>query len=434
MNRPERRFTLRTQVAVVLAVIVAVAMTLSACICFVAMRSSLRGEVDGVLRDQGRAMSRVQPAKVSTAQVQAGLDALSKQTGHDGASAFQVILGDGHSAISAKDWPGFQVTDADREVIGRGARAAAHSDRTGAGQHFRVITVALPSTSFRGLQIGRSLSGVDHDLHDLGWTLALVGFASTALAAFAAWLLTRPVVAPTEQALAGSLAAQSRLVADASHELRTPITSMRTNAELLTRHASLDPATRDQIARELVQQSEGLADLVTDLLDLAKDPGTLTLGPTRFDELTLDAIADLQAAHPEVSVTERVSPCLVKGARPELARVLRNLLENAAIHGAPADGSPARVHVELATDGTLTVRDWGTGVARAEVPRLFDRFARGEASRGRPGSGLGLAIVKQIVEAHDGSVGLHAATDGPGTVAEVRIPTMANVAHRAAEA
>ncbi len=423
MIRRPGRLALRPRLTAVLASIVATTMALAAATCFIAMSSSLRGATDDLLREQAAAVTRIKVADVTPSQLQAGLDAASSRQAGAGSTAtvFQLIGADGRTALKPAGTPGFAITSSDRATVRRRRGATTLSNRTIDGERFRAITIALQTSQIQGVQIARSTEDTEAALGQLSWILLLVGLGGTAFAALTAWVLTRPIVAPTEAALAWSLAAQRQLVADASHELRTPITSLRTNAELLIRHETIDPAARDQIARELVEQCEGLAGLVGDLLDLAKEPGRFSSEPVRLDEIATTAVADIRRLHPGVTITEGVSPCLIHGSQLDLERMLRNLLENAIVHGEPAGGAAPAVDVGLNPGGVLTVRDYGRGIDAAELPQVFDRFTRGAASRGRPGSGLGLAIVKQITDAHGGSVQLRRAIAGPGTVAEVHL-------------
>jgi two-component system sensor histidine kinase MprB len=224
-------------------------------------------------------------------------------------------------------------------------------------------------------------------------------------------------LAASRSALAASLRSQQRLIADASHELRTPVTSLRTNAEVLREATDLTDEERDALLADVVAQAEELGDLVTDIIELARDgdPGA-TVEDVRFDRLVEEAVERAHRHAPGIVFDMRLAPCVVEAAPDRLGRAVNNLLDNAAKHSPP--GGVVEVAV---VRGELAVRDHGPGVAAPDAPHVFDRFYRGADARDRPGSGLGLAIVRQVAEAHGGSVALED-TDGDGALFRLTLP------------
>jgi two-component system sensor histidine kinase MprB len=214
-----------------------------------------------------------------------------------------------------------------------------------------------------------------------------------------------------------SVRAQRQLVADASHELRTPITSLRTNIELLREHEDLDPEERRRILADVVEQTEELGALVGDLIELSRgDFPDDSYEDVRLDQLVDESVHRAQRNFPQTRFDAALSPALVEGNPDRLSRAINNLLDNAARH------SPPGGLVEVTVDGDgVRVRDHGAGVAEADLPYVFDRFYRGAGARGRHGSGLGLSIVRQVAEQHDGSVAVENAPDG-GAVFSLRLP------------
>ncbi|HZU40043.1 MAG TPA: HAMP domain-containing sensor histidine kinase, partial [Solirubrobacteraceae bacterium] len=208
-------------------------------------------------------------------------------------------------------------------------------------------------------------------------------------------------------ALDESVRAQRQLVADASHELRTPVTSLRTNIEVLLAGDTLDPADRRRLLGDVVEQTEELSALVGDLIELAR--GDLPLGAAedvRLDRVVEETVARARRNAPGIHFESTLTPVVVHGVPERLARAIGNLLDNAARH------SPASGTVEVRVDGAgVSVRDHGTGIEPDDLPFIFDRFYRGTNSRARQGSGLGLAIVRQVAEQHSGSV---SAANAPG--------------------
>ncbi|MDH6109486.1 two-component system sensor histidine kinase MprB [Kitasatospora sp. MAP12-15] len=214
-----------------------------------------------------------------------------------------------------------------------------------------------------------------------------------------------------------SVAAQRRLVADASHELRTPLTALRTNAELLARAERLTPAQRERASAGLHRQLREVTGLVNDLIELARDeePQPL-LEQVRPAALVEHCVSAARDHWPTVAFDLLVSPDAVDltlpGVPARLARLLSNLLDNAAKFSPP--GGP----VEVTLTGSpfealeLTVRDHGPGIAPEDLPYVFDRFYRASAARALPGSGLGLAMARQIAQAHSATLTAEQAPDG----------------------
>ena len=220
--------------------------------------------------------------------------------------------------------------------------------------------------------------------------------------------------------LEGAAERQRQFVSDASHELRSPITTMRADLEVALRSSA--GSDWPGLARRMLAENERLSLLVDDLLELARlDEGR----PARpavdvdLDDLVHDEAARV-SSRIGVDVTG-VSAGRARGDLRQLAQVVRNLVDNAARH------ARSQVALSLSTDGdtvVLRVDDDGPGIAEAERARVFERFARLDEGRAREGggAGLGLALVQRIVRAHGGSVSVDDAPLG-GARFEVRLPT-----------
>src|SRR5919201_1137539 len=246
------------------------------------------------------------------------------------------------------------------------------------------------------------------------------------------------MLAEIERAFAERLAAEERLrrfVADASHELRTPVTSIRGYAELFRRGAGDRPADLANVMRRIEEEGKRMGELVEELLLLARlDQGlTLERRPVEVSAV-LDAAVD--AARPadpgRLIDVDSQRPLVVLGSASRLRQVIDNLLTNARVH-TPA-GTP--IHVRLAAEHkqvVLAVADEGPGVPAEEADRIFERFYRTDRSRTRSqgGVGLGLAVVRSVVEAHGGAVGFRAR---PGGGSSVRIVLPLAPAARAGDA
>jgi signal transduction histidine kinase len=232
-----------------------------------------------------------------------------------------------------------------------------------------------------------------------------------------------------ERAARASEERTRRFVADAAHELRTPIAGVRAAAEaVLELGADADPERRDRLQLLLVRESERAGHLVDDLLDLARIDAGLAL---RAEPVDLLALAAAQAERlaliaPEVDVSAAGERVWVSGDKDRLTQVLTNLADNAR----RAMGERGTLHIGVSRAGParLTVTDSGPGVPEQDRDRIFDRLvrlddARGRGSAGRTGAGLGLAIARGIARAHGGDLRCLARADGrPGAVFELLLP------------
>jgi two-component system, OmpR family, sensor histidine kinase MprB len=214
---------------------------------------------------------------------------------------------------------------------------------------------------------------------------------------------------------------QQRFVADASHELRTPVTALQGHARIISR--SLERGELDQ-ARESADvvghETRRLAATLAELLALA-EAGS---GPARHVTVQLDRVAEdacdeMRALDPARPLDSELRPTAVTGDPGRLGELVRILVDN-ALKYSPA-GSTVTVTVNDAAGPTLAVRDRGPGLSPEDRVRAFDRFYRGATAAAVPGSGLGLAIAQAICERHRAVLTLEPAVGG-GTVATVRFP------------
>ncbi len=213
---------------------------------------------------------------------------------------------------------------------------------------------------------------------------------------------------------------QRKFVADASHELQSPIAALRAQLEV----AIAQPATTDWAATssDLLAESRHMERLVRDLLFLARSDGEESvrrIEPVDLDDIVLEEATRLRSTAQVRVDASGVSAAPLSGNRDELTRLVRNLLENAEHH------AESRVRIRLSAEGReiiLMVEDDGPGVPPAERERIFQRFTRLDEARSRNngGTGLGLAIVKEITERHGGTVCVENAA--PGARFAVRLP------------
>jgi two-component system, OmpR family, sensor histidine kinase MprB len=448
---------LRRRMAVATAVAVGIAVVLAAAVAYGAVRSELRGQVDDQLLEQAGlvrgAEERLRPeisrrlrhlGMPQPGRGFGGIPALPLERGGSAAYVQFVPPGGGPGVTFAG--PELPIDDRTRAAAA-GATGQFLADAEVGEHHVRVFTAPLERGG--ALRLGRSLESTDAVLARLRWVLLAVVVGGIALAALLGRLAARHLVAPvrrvTEAArhiaqtedlgrrievtsqdevgelamrfnamldtLEGSIAAQRQLVADASHELRTPVTSLRTNIEVLA-ESDLEPAEHARVIADVEAQAEELSALVADLIELARgDQSAPAHEDVRLDALVTEAIERARRHAPEVEFNARLEPAVVDGVPDRLARAVNNLLDNAARHG-------TRVEVATGADG-IVVRDNGPGIDPADLPHIFDRFYRGADDRARAGTGLGLAIVRQVAEQHGGSV---TAANAGGAEFVLRLP------------
>lgn len=320
------------------------------------------------------------------------------------------------------------------------------------------------------LVVATDLAGVDATLRRM-WVIQLVGSALvlSALAAVLWWVLrlgVRPLISMAatadeiaagdlsrrveqadqsteagrlgvafnsmvdgmEQALAEREATEARLrrfAADASHELRTPLTSIRGYAELWEAGGLRDPAQLDQAMRRLSDEGRRMGALVEDLLLLARldQEPVVRQELVRLDLLAADAVADALAVEPGRPLDLETEPAIVVGDESQLRQLVSNLVTNARVHTPAGTPITVRVRVESST-ARLEVSDQGPGMEPEVAQRVFERFYRGDAARGREGAGgtgLGLSIVDAVAEAHEGRASVES-SPGRGSRFVVELP------------
>jgi two-component system, OmpR family, sensor histidine kinase MprB len=466
--------TLRTRIAAVAGVSVALAVLAVAVGLYVAVSTDLRGEVDKGLRERARPFAQPPPGGVAGgAQGGAegpgsrllfgdepppggpppgaggeggpgGLPSSVQPAPFGGASGYVQFLAT-NGAVRVPGGQGSSLvripTTALDRSIARSGNGRALTDRTVRGMKLRVLTQGIGTRG--AVMVARPLGEVDSELNRLVLILAIVGAVGIALAAGLGALVARVALAPvrrftartetlteegalrgarldlsrrlevegsdelgrladsfnrTLDALERSAQAQRRLVADAGHELRTPIASLRANIQVLGEAQRLPAAEQESLRRDVVGELDELTALVADVVELAR--GTASEG-RQADEVRLDAIVraaiEKAARRGGVRFEQHLEPTIVTGQADRIDRAVGNLLENARKWS--PDGGLVEVTLR---DGVLSVRDHGPGFDEQDVPHVFDRFYRADGARGLPGSGLGLAIVRQAAEACGG--------------------------------
>jgi len=447
--------TLRTRLAVGAAVAVAVTVIAASLSAFLVTRARLLGDVDQSLQQQveqvlhdGRAQ-RMPRGHFRRGDrfggPQFASQVITASGALDGTSA-----GPGDIPVTARD-----------KAVAAGTEPDYFWDAMINGVPVRGLTARLGPVLADGTgaayEVVRPIDEVRSVLSGLGIILLVVAGAGIALGAGLGWFISgralRPVAVFTDETedladdgdlsrrlpeggddeigrltrvfnatldqLEASADAQQRLVMDASHELRTPLASLRANIEVLQQSGSLPPDEHDALLRDVVQQTDELGALVTDIVHVGENANMVDeVQDVRLDDLVEASIERTRRLTPGITVLQDLSETVVDGVPERLARLVANLLDN-AVKWTPAD-RPIEVRLH---DRTLTVRDHGPGFATDDLPHVFDRFYRSPAARGMPGSGLGLSIVRQVADIHGAAVSAGNA-DGGGAVMTVVFPPL----------
>ena len=440
---------------------VALAVIIAALVCYLVVRSQLLGQVDSALRAEAVAVQ--QEGNFAFGQPLPGVP----PSAGGPTQYYEIVAQDGTTRGNI----GLPINNPQVGAETNGTGGTFLTDVDVGGSRFRELVFPMMVT-VNGVQesgavlLARPLDGIDNILQNLRLVLLLVCAGGIGLGAVLSRLAARPVLSPlaevaatarhieetedlssrihvnaddevgqlatrfnamierlqlSREALDESVRAQRQLVADASHELRTPITSLRTNIEVLLEQADeLSEEDRHRLLADVLEQSEELSTLIVDVIELARGDLPITSAEdVRLDRVVADCLTRARRDFPQIRFETSLEPVVVDGVPERLARAINNLLDNAAHHSA-AGGV-----VEVIVDRRgVRVRDHGTGIDAADLPYVFDRFYRGANSRHRQGSGLGLAIVRQAAVQHGGSVEADNAPDG-GAVFVLRLPAVA---------
>ena len=435
--------SLRARLVLAAAVAAAVAAVGVAVFAYDATGRELRHNVDDTLQERADQLVRLRDRRRPGAPDRLPPPALGAAGG-----LAQVITASGEVRVSSGVGGPLPVTAA-AEAVANGERDGFFSETEIEGTPVRVLTV--PWTEGTALQIARPLDEIDAVLGDLRWLMLAAAVVGVGVAAVLALLAARTTLQPVHRltetvedvtatgdlsrrvdadqiglggddelsrlassfnamlaALDSSLTAQRRLVADASHELRTPITSLRTNIEVLARERELAAPDRERLRHDIDSQLVELSALVGGVIDLARGEEPVEqVEHVHLDEVVAEAVENAEFHWPEVRFDTRLEAVEVTGVPDRIALAVTNLLDNAG------KWSPAGSVVEVVVAGPeVSVRDHGPGVDPADAPFVFDRFWRAPGARSLPGSGLGLAIVRQVAEAHGGFAAVETAEGG----------------------
>ncbi len=299
---------------------------------------------------------------------------------------------------------------ADRDV-NTPAELRLHAERFTVGSGKRYVAAAVAN---RG--------EVEDEYTSLIGVFGVGALFAVVLVAAGGYVLVRQSTAPVEAAVEH----MRRFMADAAHELRTPVTVLRTRAEVALEQ-QLDPPNAARALESIAREAERLGALVDDLLLLARvDAGERLLRRERMflDDVAADAAGAARVVAQRRGVTlevNRFDEAPIEGDRALVRQLLMIVLDN-AVKFTPVGG---RVRVGVSRDNghsAAVVEDTGPGIPADQLPHVFERFYRGDPSRGQSeGAGLGLAIARWIADAHGAEIAV-ASEPGRGTRVTIRFP------------
>ncbi len=362
----------------------------------------------------------------------------------------QHISADGRVTHVSGDTTVLPVLPAQQQLAESSATGVARIDQVTVGDtEYRVYTLAQGGGQ-GAVQVARSTDSVSRVLGSIALATTLVGLGVILLAVAVGWWLARQITrrlsvlsGAAEQVartgdlnvaieakgadevgrlgtslrsmlaqLADSREAQRRLVQNAGHELRTPITSLRTNARVLRRFDELPEKSRQRLLDDVDGELKELTGLVNELVELATDSySDQAPVPTVLGEVA-DRVAERVRRRTGRTIAVTSDESRIVGRPHALDRAIGNLVENAV----KFDASGADP-IEIVVQGDrIEVSDRGPGVAEEDLTRIFDRFYRADTARPLPGSGLGLAIVAEVAAQHGGTVAARRRSGGGLTV------------------
>ncbi|MFY1669560.1 HAMP domain-containing sensor histidine kinase [Plantactinospora sp. WMMB334] len=458
LSRWWRRRSLRTRLTVIAATAIAVSVFVS----FQVASELLELELQNTAENQLRADSRV----LATDAERAGLAQIPLPPYSGSSRLVRVILPDGSTRTPAGQPALPPVSERAGRVAQGGVADLMESDDSDEDGHL-IYTLRAGDGA---VQVARVVD--DSPINQFGFGMLMIGLLCVVGGALVGRTVARTGLAPIDRltaaaervartrdldadipdegggeirrliqsindmlaALRDSRRAQRLLAEDAAHELKTPLTSLRLNIELLVRldrRGTLDHAlpaeSRTRLLNDLGAQVAELSTLAAELTEVARgdvsDESTELLD---LADVVVAAAAQARSRVPDIKVALDLTSVWVSGRPAALQRAVLNLIDNAG------KWSPAEqpVQVRLRAEGAsavLEVDDAGPGIDAADAPRVFDRFYRADSARALPGSGLGLSIVQRVVDAHGGRVTIARSARG-GALLRVDLPTAAPTA------
>lgn len=444
LRKKWRKLPLRSRVAYLTSVAVALAVAVSSIAGYVTIRLSLYQAVDVELIEIAGGLTS------TVARDPTRLGGLTENGLRAGSMSAAVVRADGQVYLLPGDETRLVLGPRELTVARLQSEPSARTGEAKNGEPYRIVAVPISGLDSYALVLARPLQPTRDALSSLWLVLIIFGGAGVIISAAAGTAIARSSLRPVRaltravervavtdelkpievaagndeisrlaesfnrmlRSLASSRERQRQLIADSGHELRTPLTSLRTNIELLVSDADsgmLTPADRSEILHDVSAQLAEFTALIGDLVQLAREDRVIPAPePIDFRDVVNAALDRVRRRGPRgVGPTEgqgltfdvELNPFYVIGEADTLERAVTNLLDN-AVKWSPPGGT---VRVQLEGD-RLRVADQGPGIAEEDLPYVFDRFYRSDTSRNTPGTGLGLSIVAQAAHRHGGRV------------------------------
>lgn len=452
LRRKWRKLPLRSRVASLTSVAVALAVAVSSIAGYVTIRLSLYQAMDAELTAIAIELTE------TVARDPSRLGGLTQEKLRVGNMSAAVIRAD-NTVFNPRDSRTHLVLGNSELAVARLQGApSARTGETSDGEPYRIVAVPISGLDSFALVLGRPLQPTRDALSSLWLVLIIFGGAGVIISAAAGTAIARsslrPVraltraverVAATDElkpiavapgndeisrlaesfnrmlrSLASSRERQRQLIADSGHELRTPLTSLRTNIELLVADSEsgmLTATDRSEILHDVSAQLAEFTSLIGDLVQLAREDRVIPAPePIDFRDVVNAALHRVRRRGPGLRFDVELNPFYVIGEADTLERAVTNLLDN-AVKWSPPGGT---VRVQLEGD-RLRVADQGPGIAEEDLPYVFDRFYRSDTARNTPGTGLGLSIVAQAAQRHGGRVTAGRSAQG-GAEFTMRLP------------
>ncbi|MEA2142706.1 MAG: hypothetical protein QOI64_1136 [Solirubrobacteraceae bacterium] len=390
------RLTVRWRLTVVFACVMAIVLTATGVFVHQRLRSTLDSAVQASLRAHA--------ADVAALAQQADTGLADAKLGGVGAQPQLAQIVDARGRV-LDSTPGLArrplISPAELALTRRGG-LVVRDTRVAENQPVRLLAVPISAQGQRLVAVvGQSLEEHNRAIDDLTQVLLVGGPAALLLASLAGYALTGAALRPVEV----MRQRERTFLADASHELRSPLTMLRTELELMARDEPRGPELQAATA-SAIEETERLGRLADDLLTLTRaDSERLQLRPRRVAAATLVDQAAARARRRPTATGLRITvgdsaDTAVLADPDRIGQALDNMLDNALRHAAHEIEITARL---AGSSVEIHVRDDGDGFPPAFLPRAWERFSRADAARTDDGAGLGLAIIRTIAERHGGS-------------------------------
>jgi signal transduction histidine kinase len=220
---------------------------------------------------------------------------------------------------------------------------------------------------------------------------------------------------------------QYRFISDASHELKTPLTAMKSTLEVALRDPKMELGEAKRTLQTSLEEVNGLQKLAEGLLELSGNNHNHQMEKVEFDQIVLQSIKTLEpiSSPRKIEITTTLAKVIIMAESENLRRAITTILDNAIKYSK----DKTKITISLKVSGKLVIlkiKDHGIGIDTSDIPMIFNRFYRGDKARTTGGYGLGLSIAKKIIEAHRGTIEIESKKD-KGTTVSMDFPYSARI-------